>query len=117
MLDLDPSGVVLWWHRNEPRKPWSVAVCAPGVQHDYYPDFVVGVRGRETTDNVLLVETKWAYSTRDSMAKVRAEHSAYGRVMMLTKNEREEWWTLLYDPSRDRVNEDQRLNFGMMLRH
>ena len=52
-----------------------------------------------------------------SETKVRAEHSAYGKVMMLTKNERDEWWTLLYDLSRDRVTEDQRLNLGMMVRH
>lgn len=115
MLDLDTTGVIQWWHRNPPRKKWSVNVCAPGTQHDYYPDFVIGVKGRSTPGGVLLAETKYAFNTRDSMAKVRAEHKSYGRVMMLTLDNGD-WWTLQYDPSREKVVEDQRLLLSMMVR-
>ena len=45
LLDADTSGTVEWWHRNEPRKPWSVGLVMPDGSH-YYPDFVVKVVGR-----------------------------------------------------------------------
>ena len=115
ILDLDTTGIVLWWHRNPPRKDWSVSVYAPGAQYDYYPDFIIGVNGRSTPGGVLLAETKHAFNTRDSMAKARAEHKAYGRVMMLTLDN-DDWWTLQYDISRDKVVEDQRLLSSMMAR-
>lgn len=114
MLDLDTTGQILWWHRNPPRKPWSVRVCAPGTNHDYYPDFTIGVRGRATPDEVLLAETKFAYNTKDSMAKVRAEHKAYKNVLMLTRDEQNTWWTLQYDLVREKVVEDRRLLLSML---
>jgi type III restriction enzyme len=115
MLDLDTTGVIQWWHRNQPRKPWSVNVCAPGTQHDYFPDFVIGVKGRSTPGGILLAETKFAFNTKDSMAKARADHKAYGRVMMLTLDNGD-WWTLQYDLTREKVMEDQRLLLSMMAR-
>ncbi len=42
LLDADTSGTVLWWHRNEPRKPWSVALVLPGGER-YFPDFIIRV--------------------------------------------------------------------------
>lgn len=45
LLDVDTSGTVLWWHRNEPRKPWSVALVLPGGER-YFPDFIIGVKDR-----------------------------------------------------------------------
>lgn len=115
MLDLDTTGTVLWWHRNPPRKEWSVRVCAPGTQHNYYPDFVIGVRGRSKPDGILLAETKYGINTRDSMAKARADHKDYGHVMMLTREDGD-WWTLQYDLSRDKVVQDQRLLLSMFAR-
>lgn len=103
MLDDDVTNTVLWWHRNEPRKPESVSICAPGTRFNYYPDFVVGVRGRGTDDGVLLVETKHQTNSEDSMAKARAEHARYGRVMMLTRTEAGQWWIVQYDHDREQV--------------
>lgn len=114
MLDLDTTGQILWWHRNPPRKPWSARVCAPGTNHDYYPDFAIGVRGRATPDEVLLAETKFAYNTKDSMAKARAEHKVYKNVLMLTRDEKSTWWTLQYDLVREKVVEDRRLLLSML---
>jgi type III restriction enzyme len=114
MLDLDATGQVLWWHRNPPRKPWSVRVCAPGTTHDYYPDFAIGLRGRATPDGVLLAETKFAYNTKDSMAKVRADHKAYKNILMLTRDDQNTWWTLQYDLIREKVVEDRRLHLSML---
>jgi type III restriction enzyme len=57
MLDADTSSTVVWWHRNEPRKPWSVGIVMPGGDR-YFPDFIVGVNDRHNGDGVLLVETK-----------------------------------------------------------
>lgn len=103
VLDDDVSGTVLWWHRNQPRRPESVSICAPGTRYNYYPDFVVGVRGRESPDGVLLVETKHQTGSEDSMAKARAEHARYGRVMMLTRNEAGQWWIVRYDQDREQA--------------
>jgi type III restriction enzyme len=42
LLDADTSGTVLWWHRNEPRKPWSIGIVLPDGGR-YFPDFAVGM--------------------------------------------------------------------------
>ncbi|MDZ4150987.1 DNA/RNA helicase, partial [Methylicorpusculum sp.] len=56
LLDADISNTVAWWHRNEPRKPWSVGIVMPDGDR-YFPDFIVGVNDRHHGDGVLLVET------------------------------------------------------------
>lgn len=56
LLDADTSGTVLWWHRNEPRKPWSIGIVLPDGGR-YFPDFAVGVSGRARGADVLLLET------------------------------------------------------------
>ncbi|MGH7214209.1 MAG: DEAD/DEAH box helicase, partial [Tepidisphaeraceae bacterium] len=52
-LDADDTGNVLWWHRNEPHKPWSINVLMDNGQ-GFFPDFIVGIRERPTEDHGLL---------------------------------------------------------------
>lgn len=100
-LDLDPDGFVLWWHRNEPHKPWSVATTLPNGRQ-FFPDFLVGIRGRTKPDHVLLVDPKRAIND-DINAKVKTvvEHQAYGRTAVLFYEERKRWMTVRYDEAKD----------------
>lgn len=84
ILDTDYQGIVKWWIRNEPRKDWSVSTAIE--KGNYYPDFIVGVNNRDTTDNIILVEVKGPHilGNEDTVSKVNAEHCSYGKVMMVT---------------------------------
>ncbi|SFO44952.1 DEAD/DEAH box helicase [Sphingomonas sp. OK281] len=117
VLDDDVSDTVTWWHRNEPRKPEAVSICAPGTRYNYYPDFVVGVRGRRSEHSVILVETKHQTNSEDSMAKARAEHSQYGRVMMLTRTDAGQWWIVQYDHDREQVVRSHPFSIDRMINY
>ncbi len=100
-LEADDTDTVLWWHRNEPRKPWSINVLMETGQN-FYPDFIIGVRDRAREDNGLLADTKEAYQRTSELPKLVAEHRTYGRVLILTKgNPKKIWeiakWDTLYD--------------------
>jgi len=98
MLDSDLSGTVEWWHRNEPRKPWSIGLILPnGAQ--YFPDFVVKVNGRSLGDGLLLVETKGDHllNSGDTLDKVLASHQLYKRPVMLMREENGRFMTIRQD--------------------
>lgn len=98
MLDSDLSGTVEWWHRNEPRKPWSIGLILPnGAQ--YFPDFVVKVKGRTLGDGLLLVETKGDHllNSSDTLDKVLASHKLYKRPVMLMREESGRFMTIRQD--------------------
>ncbi|MCX6874041.1 MAG: DNA/RNA helicase, partial [Verrucomicrobia bacterium] len=83
LLDNDPSGTVLWWHRNPPRKKHSVAIVRPDGGR-FFPDFVVGVKARKVaSEGVLLIETKHAIGSLDSQIKATVEHKEYGKALMI----------------------------------
>ena len=83
LLDNDTTGTVLWWHRNPPRKRYSVAIVRPDGGR-FFPDFVVGVNGRTLArDGILLIETKHAIGTPDSQIKAVIEHKEYGKALMI----------------------------------
>ena len=95
LLDRDPSHLVHWWHRNEPRQPWSVNVLMPDGR-GFYPDFVIGIAGRQTEDGALLADPKLNYQRDDEAPKVLAEHRIYGRVLILFLDG-VRWMTVGYD--------------------
>jgi type III restriction enzyme len=96
-LDADDTETVLWWHRNEPHKAWAINVLMDNGQ-PFYPDFIVGIRERPTEDNGLLADPKEAYSRTKELPKLAAEHEAYGKVLILTKeNEKERWEIATWD--------------------
>jgi hypothetical protein len=107
LLDNDPSGTVLWWHRNPPRKKYSVAIVRPDGGR-FFPDFVVGVKDRRLAkDGILLIETKHAIGSVDSKIKAVIEHKEYGRALMIhwkdwhdAKNRLA--MTVTYDPATDK---------------
>jgi type III restriction enzyme len=108
MLDADTNGTVQWWHRNEPRKPWSVGIVMPSGDK-YYPDFIVGVNGRARHDSLLLVETKGSHivNSDDTLEKLNAEHKQYGKPLMLTRQDDGKFWIMRYIESSRKAEQDQ----------
>lgn len=96
LLDRDANGIVKWWHRNEPRKPWSVNVLLPDGR-GFYPDFVIGIEGRKTEDGILLADPKLNYQRDDEAPKTHVCHRVYGRVMILSREGGTRWMTVGYD--------------------
>lgn len=96
LLDRDANGIVKWWHRNEPQKPWSVNVLMPDGR-GFFPDFIIGVEGRKTEEGVLLADPKFNYQRDDEAPKVLAEHQVYGRVLILFRDGGTRWMTVDYD--------------------
>lgn len=107
-LDADTTGSVAWWQRNEPRKPWSVGIVMPSGDR-YYPDFIVGVNGRNHRDGVLLVEIKGNHiiNYEDTWEKINAEHKQYGKPLMLTRQEDGRFWMMRYIDSAKKIEQDQ----------
>ena len=95
LLDRDANNIVMWWHRNEPKQPWSVNVLMPDGR-GFYPDFVIGITGRKTEEGALLADPKLNYQRDDEAPKVLAEHRSYGRVMILFLDG-VRWMTVGYD--------------------
>ena len=64
----------------------------------FFPDFIIGIHERLTEDNGLLADPKEAYSRTKEVPKLAAEHAAYGKVLILTKdNERRRWEIATWD--------------------
>ncbi len=91
-LDADDTHIVQWWHRNEPRKPWSINVLLESGE-GFFPDFILGIKSRKTEDGGLLADTKYAYETAKELPKLVADHGTYGRVLILTQKSNDtKWW-------------------------
>lgn len=104
MLDLDTTGTIEWWHRNDRSKPWSIALVLPNGSL-YHPDFVVKVRGRSKGDGLLLLETKGPHLLNydDTLLKIHASHKTYGRpLMIMLENDR--WMTIRHN---DRIGKNE----------
>jgi superfamily II DNA or RNA helicase len=114
LLDRDLDGLVLWWHRNERQKPWSVRVILPDGR-GFFPDFIVGVGGRKKEDGVLLAETKEAFERGSEEPKVLAEHKTYGRILIVHLRGGIEWMTVRYDEQRQRAVLDRVFQLPQMV--
>lgn len=99
LLDRDGGGHVLWWHRNEPRQPWSVNVLMPDGR-GFYPDFVIGITGRKTEDHALLADPKLNFAREDEAPKVLAEHKTYGKVLIVHQDGAAHWMVVGFDEKR-----------------
>lgn len=101
-LDNAEDGCVLWWHRNPPNKPWSVAVTlANGSQ--FFPDFALSLPGRGTPDSVLLVYTKRAIND-DAKALIKSvsDHKSHGRTAILFFEDEKRWKVVRQNEEKDK---------------
>ena len=110
-LDTAPDGTVLWWHRNEPNKDCSVNVLMPNGK-GFYPDFIIGIKGRATAQHALLVDTKLNFARDDEAQKTLAEHKDYGRVMILTQDAAARWLVVGWDAKRDKPVAETEFRFA-----
>lgn len=103
LLDADTSGTVEWWWRNEPRKPWSIALVLPTGDR-YFPDFVIKVKGRIKGDGLALVEIKGNHILNgdDSLDKAEAEHKVYRRPLMVVREDSGRFMTVQYNERYDK---------------
>jgi superfamily II DNA or RNA helicase len=106
LLDHDAQKIVRWWHRNPPRKPWSISVVLDGGEN-FFPDFVIGVEGRKTEDGGLLADPKYFFEITQEQPKTYAEHPAYGRVLVLSLQGGAQWMTVRYDERQRKAVLDQ----------
>ncbi|ALC17831.1 putative type III restriction endonuclease subunit R [Desulfuromonas soudanensis] len=98
LLDVEMSGQIVWWHRNEPRKPWSAGLVMPDGTH-YYPDFLVKIKGRTRGDGILLIEVKGEHliNSMNTPDKAAASHKLYSKPLMVMKENSGRWMTLRYN--------------------
>lgn len=108
LLDADTSGMVEYWFRNEPRKPWSIGIVMPSGER-YFPDFGIKVTGRNAGSGVLLVETKGNHILNgdNTVDKVLAEHKLYGVPLMLVQDTNGRFMTVKHFSSTGRNEQDQ----------
>jgi len=108
LLDADMTGIVEYWYRNEPHKPWSVAVVRP-TGYQFFPDFIVKVKGRIRGGGFVLVETKGDYllNSTETIEKVNAEHKFYGPALFLKQDGQGRFMTVRYIEKTNRCEEDQ----------
>lgn len=87
---LDRNEAVAWWHRNSVRRPDSVGLYDWDEGDGFFPDFVAAISGRETKDEVVLIEVKGAHLMHFDQRKASASHREYGPVAFVGKNARGE---------------------------
>lgn len=116
MLDSDTTGTVLWWHRNPQSKPYTSSLIMPELKYDFHPDFVVGVKDRNSEDNILLIEIKGEpyMDMPQSIVKARAVHTTYKRVMMLHWQDKKQWRTVVNDDKGEHNFLDQTFRFSLL---
>jgi superfamily II DNA or RNA helicase len=106
LLDRDAQGIVQWWHRNLPHKPWSVQVVLD-TGKGFFPDFVIGIEGRKCEDGGLLADPKFQFEITQEQPKTYAQHPVYGRVLILSLQGGAQWMTVSYDEVRQKAVLDQ----------
>jgi type III restriction enzyme len=111
VLDHDQSGSVTWWHRNQPHKSWAVNVLLPDGR-GFFPDFLVGVKGRKTPDGVLLAEPKFHFERRDEIPKADVAHALYGKVLVLHREGGVEWKIVMLDAKNQRPSLGDKLRIA-----
>jgi hypothetical protein len=71
-------------------KDWSVQVLLTSGRA-FFPDFILGIKGRPTPHGALLADTKYAFDTAKEAPKILAEHGDYGRVLIIHKTGEKRW--------------------------
>ena len=101
LLDREPDGAILWWHRNPPLRPESVRVILSDGQ-GFYPDFIVGVQGRANEHHAILIDTKGEINRDKAQLEADSEHPVYGRVMLTFWRDKRDWMTVRYNHQQGR---------------
>ena len=117
-LDADSTGRVQWWLRLQESANWAVTLILPTGRR-FFPDFAVGVEGRNTPDRIALVEIKddgasGRLHSDDNRIKIRQSHREYGNVVW-TVREAGTWARVRLDPDLNRIFARGRLDVDALL--
>jgi len=99
-LDNDPR--VIWWHRNQSRKDYSVAIIRAPNRNKFFPDFVVMVKGRKKGGGIVLLDPH-ERQDEDAKSKVRSEHTAYGKPYLLKLVNGDSFHVVGYNQANDAI--------------
>ena len=72
----------------------------------FYPDFVVGVNGRNKEDHILLADPKERIHDPKEAVKAAAKHGTYGNILVLNLDDQggaRDWYSVRYDESSERA--------------
>lgn len=112
---LDKAAFVKWWHRNPPKKSYSVRLVRGEHKNYFYPDFVIFLEHFPGADPLQrLIETK--ESIKDAVRKAKRASAIYGPVMFLTKDQSKWRWINLNGTLGSVVDMDDLLNMQEWLR-
>ncbi|MGV8956059.1 MAG: hypothetical protein ACOH2M_33515, partial [Cypionkella sp.] len=118
LLDRDDSGTVKWWMRNPENERWATQLILPSGKR-FFPDFVVGVAGRSTPDQIALVEIKddgetGRLQSDRNLEKIRVQHREYRNVTW-TFRAGGIWVRARYAPGTNRIVDDDRFQPEQMV--
>lgn len=90
---LDAHPIVRWWHRNrsDARSVDAIGLYAWDEGDGFFPDFVVSIEGRETTDRIALLEVKGSHlwGQTKEVDKAGATHPSHGPVYFVGRRKGE----------------------------
>ncbi len=115
LLDRDNSGVVKWWLRNPENETWATRLVLPSGKR-FFPDFVVGVAGRTSRDEIALIEIKDDGSTGrlqsdNNIEKIRVQHREYKNVFWSYRSDGQ-WVRAEYEGSLNRIVDRKRFEIA-----
>ncbi|MHA3916664.1 site-specific DNA-methyltransferase [Halovulum sp. GXIMD14793] len=115
LLDQDNSGAVKWWLRNPENETWATRLMLPSGKR-FFPDFVVGIAGRTSTDGIALVEIKDDGSTGrlqsdNNIEKIRVQHREYKNVFWTYRSDGV-WVRAAYEGSLHRIVDQKRFEIA-----
>ncbi|MDX5595668.1 DEAD/DEAH box helicase [Pseudovibrio sp. SPO723] len=107
LLDTDDTGTVLWWLRNPENERWATRLLLPSGKN-FFPDFVVGVKGRSTPNSIALIEIKDDGATGRlqsdrNLEKIRVQHRKYNKVFWTYRNDTGTWVKAEYSEGLNRI--------------
>ncbi|MEO0486891.1 MAG: DEAD/DEAH box helicase family protein [Pseudomonadota bacterium] len=115
LLDQDNTGTVKWWIRNPENETWATRLLLPSGKR-FFPDFVVGVSGRTSRDEIALIEIKDDGSTGrlqsdNNLEKIRVQHREYRNVFWSYRDDGT-WVRAEYEGSLNRILPRGRFDIG-----
>ncbi len=118
ILDRDCTGVVKWWLRNTENAAWATRMVLPSGKR-FFPDFVVGVKGRSCRDGIALVEIKddgvtGRLQSDSNIEKIRVLHRVYQNVFWTYRSDGT-WVRAEYDVGLGRIVARKRFEIEEMV--
>jgi hypothetical protein len=118
-LDADDSGTILWWLRMVHNTPWAGKIILPNGR-SFFPDFAIGVLGRNTRDRVALVEIKddgidGRLHSDENGLKAQVQHPEYRRPFWAARGLDGQFERLEWNPGLGRIQAADRFKVETLI--